>query len=267
MRIFFDRALDNVATIWRIYRRDGVTLGFTSHDRNLVFDGITHLAAPGMVPAAIRLTANLSDDSAEVEGVLSHRSILEKDLSSGLFDNATIEVGVVDWATFVNSILYYGKIGSVENDANSFAAELRSSKASLEQDLVPRTSPTCRAEFCGPQCGLSAQKFTSIEAVTTIDVDGNQVGFSNISGSNYTDGQVRFLDGPQTGIVFGIVTTIGGRLVLDRPLSADVKIGVKAELREGCDHTHTTCSNRFQNVLNFRGEPHLPGNDLLARYG
>jgi hypothetical protein len=44
-------------------------------------------------------------------------------------------------------------------------------------------------------------------------------------------------------------------------------IGTKAELIEGCDHTITTCATRFGNAVNFRGEPFLPGNDLLARYG
>ena len=45
MRVFFDRELDNVATFWRIYRRDGILLAFTSHDRNLAFNGIIHRAA------------------------------------------------------------------------------------------------------------------------------------------------------------------------------------------------------------------------------
>ena len=53
MRVFFDRELDTVATYWRIYRRDGAALGFTSHNRDLTFSGLTHRAAPGMIPAAI----------------------------------------------------------------------------------------------------------------------------------------------------------------------------------------------------------------------
>ncbi|HKR91916.1 phage BR0599 family protein, partial [Novosphingobium sp.] len=33
-----------------------------------------------------------------------------------------------------------------------------------------------------------------------------------------------------------------------------------------CDHTLNTCAARFSNAANFRGEPFLPGNDLLVRY-
>ncbi|PKP61094.1 MAG: hypothetical protein CVT87_07460, partial [Alphaproteobacteria bacterium HGW-Alphaproteobacteria-9] len=90
MRVFFDRELDTVATFWRIYRRDGAALAFTSHDRDLTFGGITHRAAPGMIPAAIRLTVELSNDSAEAQGALHHDSIREEELAAGLFDEAAI---------------------------------------------------------------------------------------------------------------------------------------------------------------------------------
>jgi hypothetical protein len=51
------------------------------------------------------------------------------------------------------------------------------------------------------------------------------------------------------------------------PLVAGTPLGTRTELREGCDHTIGTCAERFGNAANFRGEPFLPGNDLLARYG
>lgn len=266
-RVFFDRELDTVATIWRVYRCDGFTLAFTSHDRDLNFAGMTHRAAPGMVPAAVRLTSDLSDDSAEVEGVLSHDSIREPDLTAGLFDQAAIEIGLVDWETLDSQILYVGELGKIEDDTRGFTAELRSAKAFLDQDLVPRTSPTCRAEFCGPKCGLAAARFTSIRTVESIDIEHNSVRFSDLEEGKYIDGQLRFLAGPQTGLVFGIVDANTESFTLDRPIVAGTTIGTKAELREGCDHTHSTCSARFGNSLNFRGEPFLPGNDLLARYG
>lgn len=267
MRAFFDRELNTIATIWRIYRADGVTLGFTSHNDDITFDGIRHKSAPGMVPAAIRLTADLTDDSAEVAGILSHDAIRELDLVAGLFDNAAIEVGAVDWETRECHILYFGKIGQIDDDTQGFSAELRSAKSMLEIDLVPRSSPTCRADFCGAQCGLSAPAYTSVKTVTSVSLDSNSIEVADLQSDDFADGQVRFLSGPQTGIAFGIVSVDQAALILDRPLASDTTAGIRAEILEGCDHSHTTCSNRFDNIVNFRGEPHLPGNDLLARYG
>lgn len=267
MRVFFDRELDTVATFWRIFRRDGTALGFTSHDRDLMFGGMLHRAAPGMIPAAIRLTAELSNDSAEAQGALHHDTICAEDLAAGLFDDAAIAIGAVDWQTLDHHTLYTGQIGRIEDDQSQFAAELRSSKSQLEEDLVPRTSPTCRATFCGRGCGLSAARFTSVQTLAETDPDANRIRMLGLVGVDYIDGRVRFMAGPQTGLTFGIIDAAGDWLLLDRPLVAGTLPGTRAELLEGCDHTIATCAGRFGNGINFRGEPFLPGNDLLARYG
>jgi len=34
----------------------------------------------------------------------------------------------------------------------------------------------------------------------------------------------------------------------------------------GCDKRFATCHDRFNNVVNFRGFPHIPGNDFVIRY-
>src|SRR6056297_1945439 len=195
MRVFFNRELDTVATFWRVFRRDGITLGFTSHDRTLTFHGITHRAAPGMAPTAIRMTADLTEDSAGVEGVLSHDSIRAADLAAGLFDAAAILVGVVDWETLENHILYSGTLGQVEDNTRGFTAELRSAKRVLDDDLVPRTSPTCRAEFCGRGCNLPAVRYTRRATLNAINFDLNQIRVENVTVDIHVDGQVRFLEG------------------------------------------------------------------------
>ena len=69
-RVWFSQPLETAATFWRVIRRDGVTLGFTTHDRDLWFDGVLHRAAPGMVPSAIRRSTDFEPDSAEVQGAL-----------------------------------------------------------------------------------------------------------------------------------------------------------------------------------------------------
>ena len=72
-RVFFRDELEPAATFWRVLRRDGVTLGFTSHDRDLWLGGVLHRAAPGMLPSAVRRTADLGADSVDVEG-FTHKS-------------------------------------------------------------------------------------------------------------------------------------------------------------------------------------------------
>ncbi|MEL0253939.1 MAG: DUF2163 domain-containing protein, partial [Novosphingobium sp.] len=117
------------ASWWRIYRRDGVTLGFTTHDRDLWFDGILHRAAPGMLPSAIRRTSGFEDDPGDVEGALTHDAVRAGDLAIGRYDEARIESGIVDWVTRESATLYAGTIATLRQEGAGFRAELASAKA------------------------------------------------------------------------------------------------------------------------------------------
>ena len=63
--------LTHLALCWRLVRRDGVALGFTSHDRPLLADGLRHESRPGMSPSAVVLGDGVSADDMEVAGALS----------------------------------------------------------------------------------------------------------------------------------------------------------------------------------------------------
>ena len=265
-RTFFAAELDTAASWWRIHRKDGVTLGFTTHDRDLWFGDVLHRSAPGMLPSAIRKSASLADDEAEVEGALGHDTIRSEDIATGRFDGARIESGIVDWETLENAALYAGSIAAVSQDAAGFTAQLQSAKAALDVDPVPRASPSCRARFCGPGCGLPAEGFTLRTAVAAVDYDANSVSFTLDQPSLYLRGEVRWLDGPQTGLTMKIIGQSGSGLEVDTALDPGLAPGHRALLRQGCDKTIAACASRFGNAINFRGEPHLPGNDLLAQY-
>lgn len=266
MTKFFTRELEGVATYWRIWRRDGFAMGFISHDRDIFFGGILHRAAPGVLPSAITLTSELRPDSAEVTGALTHDAIAHDDLALGLYDDARIEVGAVDWETGVHAPLYAGELGTIEHGAHGFTAQLRSAKANLERSFVPLTSPTCRAQFCGEQCGLSSRFFEHFLELDSVDMDSNVLDFSVDDPALFLDGMVRFTEGPQIGLSFNIIGVSEEGFLLDKAIAAETKPGMKALIIEGCDHLLATCGNRFDNAANFRGEPFLPGNDLLTRY-
>lgn len=263
-RVFLDRPIDTVASFWRIWRLDGVALGFTTHDRDLWFGGMLHRAAPGLTPSAIRRTAGLGDDTADVEGALADDAIGESDLAAGRYDGAAVAIGAVCWETRAHRVLYHGTLAGVVRDGGGgFAAELVSAKHALAADPVPRTSPACRARFCGPGCNLSPARFT-VRAVVTA-VASERVVFAGIDPARFDGGELRWRDGPQAGLAAAILAADAEGLLLDRAPEG-IRPGMRAFLREGCDHTIATCARRFDNAVNFQGEPFLPGTDLLASY-
>ena len=266
-RTWFATPLESIATFWRVLRRDGITLGFTTHDHDLWFDGVLHRASPGMVPSSIRRSADFDADSAEVQGALSDESISAHDLSVGRFDGAQVRIGVVDWETGERQILYRGAIGDITEEDNRFTAELASRKAELAIDPVPRTSPSCRAAFCGPGCDLSPVGYTHDSVLVSMDEASNAVMFDLATqAAGFIGGMVSWLDGPHAGQTMRVMAADPAGLVLDAPLEPGLAAGLRVMVREGCDHTLDMCSLRFANAANFQGEPFLPGNDLLTRY-
>jgi len=267
-RTFFANELEGVATFWQIWRTDGVAIGLTNHDRDLHFDGILHRAGPGMVPSAIRLTSDLSPDSAEVAGALCSAGLCEDDLAAARFDGARVAIGLVDWETLEARVLYRGTFGEVIAGDGGYQVELQSAKALLAIDAVPRTSPTCRAQLGGPGCNLNPARFAHEARIATADAETGAVLLADgPEPALLAGGSLRWVDGPLAGAMMQIVTTEeDGRLVLDRDLDASIAAGTRVIGREGCDGTIATCQARFGNAVNFRGEPFLPGNDLLTRY-
>ncbi len=144
--MFLDAELATIALCWRIERRDGVAVGLTAHDRDLVVDGLVHRAAPGMTPSAIQRADGLEADTMDVAGALTSAAIGERDLLGGRWDGARVVLFAVDWTDPVARVeLGEGIIGAVELGDDGFTAELRGASAALDRPVVEETSPECRA--------------------------------------------------------------------------------------------------------------------------
>jgi len=70
-----EQPLNTLAFCWRIERRDGVTIGLTSHDRDLAIGGLAYRAAPGMTPSAVRSGIGLEAEDSDLAGALSSDAI------------------------------------------------------------------------------------------------------------------------------------------------------------------------------------------------
>lgn len=84
----------------------------------------------------------------------------------------------------------------------------------------------------------------------------------------YNEGNLRFLTGANAGIAIEVKSWDASMrtLVLKVPPPFDMAAGDTFEIFPGCDKFVTTCSGKFNNINNFRGEPHVPGTDLLLRF-
>ncbi len=56
------------------------------------------------------------------------------------------------------------------------------------------------------------------------------------------------------------------KLALWHSLTPELAPGSLIRLVAGCDKRGQTCRQKFDNFLNFRGFPHIPGEDWLQAY-
>ena len=262
--------LTHLAICWRVVRRDGVALGFTTHDRALMVGGMTFESAPGMVPSAIVGNDDLEIDTMDVAGALTADAISGADLAAGRFDGAVVEVFMVDWRApdVGRQRLARGTMGSVEAgiDADSgFTATLRGPTAALAMTGVESYAPECRAELGDRRCRTAMRGLTQRVAVVAGDAFGLIFEGLDRFPDDFIEGRLRVLDGPMAGIERRIVDTTAAALIPGEPLALDA--GTRVQLWQGCDKRFATCRSRFANAANFRGEPHVPGGDMLTRVG
>ncbi len=266
--IWLDNPVTTSAYAWYLQRTDGVAIGFTSHDQDVWIDGFQYRSAPGMVPSAISLTDSLEIDSVDIEGVLSSNAISSADILTGRWNGAKLEISLINWEAPDSPALHLitGEFGEIVQSGESFRVEVLGATSFLDGAVAPLTSPTCRARFGDKHCKQSLHQHQAIHPVTAVFDDG--IEFAGLAGTadDYGFGELRWMNGANTGLVFAVISGTGNIVRLADQPANPVEPGDKAQLTRGCNKNFATCRDRFANAINFRGEPFLPGNDLLTRY-
>lgn len=274
-----------LAVCVRVERRDGQEFGFTSHDRDLVFDGLDYLATSAVDATQARNTLGNQLDDLDVMGMLQSSVLDDDDLLNGLYDGAAVEFFAVNWASppiTERAILHTGTIGDVQFGDGWWKAEFRPLSARLGHQVGQLTSPTCRVKQLGDlECApgglfadgaaLSFYQRTG-KAVTVVTSRYNLTFGSVTDVSGFFDyGRVFFTSGLNAGISREIKRHIlsGGTAVLDlqEPFPRTVSVSDVATLEAGCDRTFEVCLSRFNNRLNARMEPQIPTTDVALQRG
>lgn len=257
-----------LATCWRLTRTDGWLRGFTDHDEDLVIDGLVYSAATGFLPTAVEANADLSVDGLDVDGHLDDEAITAEALTAGLFDNAEILIFLVNWSdlSMGRITLRTGTIGNVKRADGRFTAEIRGLADKLQQSYGLIYSRLCRVDLGSPACGVNLAPLTDDEEIVEV-VSGDTFTIDTGRPSGFfTFGTCEFLTGENDGASVEILQHVSQTIQLFTPMPRPMAEGDEVRLVAGCDKTIETCNAKFDNVLNFRGEPHIPGNDKVFSY-
>lgn len=262
----------HVCRAWAVIRRDGVTLGFTDHDRDLEFDGVVFRAATGMSALAVQQSTGLSIDNTEALGTLSAESIQGADIAAGRFDGAEVKSWLVRWDAVENRVLQFsGRIGAIVRSGSGFSAELRGLTEQLNTPggrIFHRLCPAVLGDGC---CGVdvTSARFAAEATVVAMADDGglSLSGVGQFAQGWFAHGAVSVLSGEAQGITAVVKTdTVEDgvrRIALWAPIGSGLSVGDRVRLVAGCDKRFETCRAKFQNAAAFQGFPHIPGEDWL----
>lgn len=260
---------------WIVTRKDGLIMGFTDHDRDLVIEGVTCRADAGMSARALQQTTGLSVDNSEAVGALSDASITDADIQAGRFDGAEVKVCLVNWSVPEERIVEFrGFLGEITRSGGAFRAELRGLTELLNQPQGLAFQPGCSAILGDRRCRFDTTTTGFVfETSVETESDGRVFHFEQFPSFAerwFQDGRFEVLSGSAAGLV-GVVKIdrvegAGRRVELWQSITGRLAAGDQIRITAGCDKSAATCRGKFGNFLNFRGFPHIPGEDWLASY-
>ena len=270
-----DEGTTTLSWCWRISRADGVTLGFTDHDRVLTFDGTDFEPESGFAASEVRSGSDLSVDAQDAEGVLTSDRITETDIIDGRWDAAEVELWRVNWADPSQRVLLRrGAVGQIRRGRMAFVAEVRSLAHVLGQTVGRTFQASCDAALGDTRCRVNIESASNKGTGMITDLLRDRAfmatGLSAFAAGWFTSGTIAWTSGANAGRITEVLAhDLQGSIVtltlLEAPLRA-VAQGDSFIARAGCDKRMATCGTKFANISNFRGFPSIPGQDSVLRY-
>jgi uncharacterized phage protein (TIGR02218 family) len=263
-----DSGVTTLARCWKVLRRDGMVMGFTDHDRDLVVGGVTFRAGTGFSSSEAASRFDLSVDGAEISGALADDSLGDADLAAGRYDAAQVETWLVDWSEPSLKVLTArATLGEVRREGRAFVAELRGLADLLSQESGRLYTARCGADLGDARCKVDLTN-PALRGTGTVGViEGSSIfvasGLDGFADGWFSLGRLLWSSGANNGLAIEIKEHRLARLTLWQAMPEGIAIGDAFTVTAGCDKSFATCRARFANTDNFRGFPQIPGNDFL----
>jgi uncharacterized phage protein (TIGR02218 family) len=219
----------------------------TDYGNNVYHNNILFLANSGLYIKYCEF-----NDSAQNHIILN--GIFEKNGIEEDNDLRDAEIGIFIYSNknLTNFTTYYCE--SFTYHDLSFEIKLSSIANLYNQPLLQVFSKTCRANFCDDKCQIIEEDYSNIYEIQKID--GNIVIVTSMDKENgYYNGGVAIINDNK----FQILHHTNNILSLSGTVTSDIFI----KLIAGCDKNFETCCDKFNNAINFRGEPLTPDDSFI----
>lgn len=256
--------ITKIVTCIKIVATDLDNLYLTDYDQDIVFENVMYRAITSFTPNSIINSNELAHDNFSISGVVDNIYITEEKIRKGSLSNAYLEVFTIDlFRNATKNILKKGWIGGVKYSNGSFVIDVNSIGHKTKNFIGNCYSYDCRAKFGDQFCKKKLSDYSFEGTVTLIKdsysfLDENR----NEPDEYFSRGLIIFETGEYKNKTYNIRSFNNKIIILEHALN--LRIGDKFKIIAGCDKTLDSCSKKFDNVLNFRGEPFIPGQYKLS---
>ncbi len=240
-----------------------VTLnGYVYAANSILVDGLKFKCATGLEVDQQQIT--ISARSTDTVGGVPFLQALR----NGVFDGCEIQReraflnswSPADTANPIGSvILFKGRVGTVDSIGRTSAQITVNSDLVLLDLQMPRNvySPTCQHVLYDSGCGLIKSSFGAA-GTAGAGATPSVVPWSGAD-PKFNQGTITFSSGVNANASANVKSAVAGvSLTLSYPLLNAPASGDTFTVYQGCDHTQATCTNKFNNLVNFRGFPYVP---------
>jgi uncharacterized phage protein (TIGR02218 family) len=275
LQAHLDGGATTLCWCWKLVDAQGRAQGFTDHDVDLEFGGLRFEAASGFAATEIESSLGFAVDNLDVEGALSSKRLREDDLRAGRYDNAVVEIWLVNWRDPDQRLLLRkGNIGEITRGRNAFTAEIRGLAHHLQQPQGRIYQYGCDAALGDARCKLDlSSPLYRAEATVAAAESAQRFAVSGLDAYAegwFARGRIEWRTGANEGRAMELRRhrREGASTMLElwQSMALPVAPGDSFLITAGCDKQFATCRDKFSNALNFRGFPHMPGNDFVLSY-
>lgn len=270
-----DSGATTICNCWRIDPNWGAPFGFTDHDCEIVIDGVAFEAVSGFTASGLDHSLGLSIDNASASGVLVSSKITDADISRGRYDGAEVTQWLVNWEEPAQRVLIFrGAFGEVRRKGGAFEVELQGLAEVLNRRVGRSFMPVCDAALGDGRCGVDLQLAGYGGAGVAVSAEDlrrfTASGLDAFAPEWFARGVLTWTSGENAGesvdigrhdLRDGVVS-----LQLSRDMVAAITPGDGFDIVAGCDKTAETSRGKFANLTNFRGFPHVPGENWTTAY-
>jgi len=257
-----------LADLLKITRTDGEVFAFTSAAEDVTISGQLYTSAQGLNISSIEVSAGFAVDNLELTTLDDGTVFTKAEVLAGVWRNADFVISRYNWKNPTDGVevRMAGTVGEVNMHRGYITAELRGLQQYLQQPIGSVSSKTCRARLGDALCTKNLTSFTHTGTVTS--AASNQIFTASAmaqAADYFAEGILTWTGGVNSGLIVKVKGFASGVFTLMLPMLQTITAGDTFSVVAGCQKRLTDCATKFNNVLNFQGEPHLPGIDEMTR--